>query len=357
MARRLALAAAAAATRIRQRQKAESLRRAEEATAVRAEPLGQDRRFNRYWHFVAGGEDCPAAGAGRIFVEPRDGAGYLLLSEPQQLSLLLDSLETRGPREKALYDALLRHKDCMISNMPGQPLEMPEGGSPGQQEEGQQWLHTCHLQADAVRAGHPFVAQAMAQRQGMSPFSKLQADMVRVQAAVPATALAEDFDREAWQQQVQAAEQVVQLRQALAVLEGALSEEWLSPLFQRTPRHHQAPRSEDEPMPDADADADQPIKAEPGVQSQGLPAPAELDPVAQPGFQAYHHMQRPAPLLSTMGLHGPGGDFRMLDPAGRMVSGAPIALGSSRMKAVLFPSFAVSTNLVSNNCTARRPVG
>ena len=47
MARRLALAAAAAATRIRQRQKAESLRRAEDATAVRAEPLGQDRRFNR----------------------------------------------------------------------------------------------------------------------------------------------------------------------------------------------------------------------------------------------------------------------------------------------------------------------
>ncbi len=74
-------------------------------------------------------------------------------------------------------------------------------------------------------------------------------------------------------------------------------------------------------------------------------------------LQAYHHMQRPAPLLSTMGLHGPGGDFRMLDPAGRMVSGAPIALGSGRMKAVLFPSFAVSTNLVSNNCTARRPVG
>ncbi len=100
-------------------------------------------------------------------------------------------------------------------------------------------LTLCTLSA----AGHPFVAQAMAQRQGMSPFSKLQADMVRVQAAVPATALAEDFDREAWQQQVQAAEQVVQLRQALAVLEGALSEEWLSPLFQRTPRHHQGLRN------------------------------------------------------------------------------------------------------------------
>ena len=33
-------------------------------------------------------------------MEPHDGAGFLLLSEPQQLSLLLDSLETRGPREK-----------------------------------------------------------------------------------------------------------------------------------------------------------------------------------------------------------------------------------------------------------------
>ena len=62
-----------------------------------------------------------------------------------------------------------------------------------------------------------------------------------------------------------------------------------------------------------------------------------------PALQAYHYMQRPAPVLSTMGLHGPGGDFRMLDPAGRVVSGAPIALGSSRMKAVLFPNFAVST--------------
>ena len=54
---------------------------------------------------------------------------------------------------QALYDALLRHKDCMISNMPGQPLEMPEGVSPEQQEEGELWLHTSHLQADAVSPG------------------------------------------------------------------------------------------------------------------------------------------------------------------------------------------------------------
>ena len=96
---------------------------------------------------------------------------------------------------------------------------------------------------DTSAAGHLSVPLAMAQGQGLSPFAKLRADMVRVQAAVLAQALAQDFDREAWQQQVEAAEEVVQLRQALALLEGALSEEWLSPLFQRTPRHHRGPRN------------------------------------------------------------------------------------------------------------------
>ncbi len=41
------------------------LRRAEESNAVRTEPLGQDRRYNRYWRLAAGSE----AGSGRIFVE------------------------------------------------------------------------------------------------------------------------------------------------------------------------------------------------------------------------------------------------------------------------------------------------
>jgi hypothetical protein len=40
-------------------------RKAEEANAVRAEPLGQDRRYNRYWRFGADNEP----GSGRIFVE------------------------------------------------------------------------------------------------------------------------------------------------------------------------------------------------------------------------------------------------------------------------------------------------
>ena len=102
-------------------------------------------------------------------------------------------------------------------------------------------LHT--VLTDPLTAGHLPVPLALDQGRGPSPLAKLRADMVRVQAAVPAKALAQDFDGEAWQQQVLAAQKVVQLRQALATLEGALSEEWLSPLFQRTPRHHRGLRS------------------------------------------------------------------------------------------------------------------
>jgi len=56
---------AANAAKQRQQQRIDTIRRAEESNAVRAEPLGQDRRYNRYWRFAAGTE----AGSGRIFVE------------------------------------------------------------------------------------------------------------------------------------------------------------------------------------------------------------------------------------------------------------------------------------------------
>lgn len=56
---------AANAAKQRQQQRIDTIRRAEESNAVRAEPLGQDRRYNRYWRFAAGSE----AGSGRIFVE------------------------------------------------------------------------------------------------------------------------------------------------------------------------------------------------------------------------------------------------------------------------------------------------
>lgn len=51
----------------------------EELNAVRVEPLGLDRRRNKYWRFHSEGE--PSAGAGRIFVEAADGGCFRLLGK------------------------------------------------------------------------------------------------------------------------------------------------------------------------------------------------------------------------------------------------------------------------------------
>lgn len=54
--------------------------KAEEVYAYRSLPLGQDRRRNRYWQFVAS-TSRHDPGTGRIFVESRDGFWRLIDSE------------------------------------------------------------------------------------------------------------------------------------------------------------------------------------------------------------------------------------------------------------------------------------
>ena len=54
---------------------AETARRAEEATTIRGEPLGADRRQNRYWRMLVGGEADPECAAARLWIESHvDGA-------------------------------------------------------------------------------------------------------------------------------------------------------------------------------------------------------------------------------------------------------------------------------------------
>jgi len=47
---------------------------------VRVEPLGLDRRRNRYW-WLPPGEGEPRAGTGRVFVEGADGGAFRLLAK------------------------------------------------------------------------------------------------------------------------------------------------------------------------------------------------------------------------------------------------------------------------------------
>ncbi|CAN4084106.1 unnamed protein product [Withania somnifera] len=75
--------------------------KAEEMYVYRSLPLGQDRRRNRYWLFVASGSS-EDPGSGRIFVESPHGCWRLIDTE-EAFDCLLASLDTRGVRESHLH--------------------------------------------------------------------------------------------------------------------------------------------------------------------------------------------------------------------------------------------------------------
>nr|KYP42015.1 Homeobox protein EgHBX4 [Cajanus cajan] len=73
---------------------------AEEMYVYRSLPLGQDRRHNRYWQFVASASSNDP-GSGRIFVEYHDG-NWRLIDTEEAFDVLLNSLDSRGIRESHL---------------------------------------------------------------------------------------------------------------------------------------------------------------------------------------------------------------------------------------------------------------
>ncbi|KAI3741695.1 hypothetical protein L1987_59369 [Smallanthus sonchifolius] len=98
--------------------------KAEEMYVYKSLPLGQDRRRNRYWQFVASNSRHDP-GSERIFVELQNGCWRLIDSEEAFDALLL-SLDTRGARESHLHimlqkiemafkDSIRRNSNTMTS--------------------------------------------------------------------------------------------------------------------------------------------------------------------------------------------------------------------------------------------------
>ncbi|KAH6773670.1 hypothetical protein C2S51_012074 [Perilla frutescens var. frutescens] len=84
--------------------------RAEELYVYRSLPLGQDRRRNRYWQFIAS-SSCLDPGSGRIFVETPNGCWRLIDSE-EAFDALFGALDIRGTRESHLHIMLQRIEAC-----------------------------------------------------------------------------------------------------------------------------------------------------------------------------------------------------------------------------------------------------
>ncbi|XWS15781.1 hypothetical protein CRYUN_Cryun34aG0031200 [Craigia yunnanensis] len=104
-----------ASKRSRSQLKSYIAHRAEEMYVYRSLPLGQDRRRNRYWQFVASASKNDPC-SGRIFVELHDGNWRLIDSE-EAFDTLLTSLDARGIRESHLRIMLLKIETSFRENV------------------------------------------------------------------------------------------------------------------------------------------------------------------------------------------------------------------------------------------------
>ncbi|EOY28162.1 Homeodomain-like transcriptional regulator, putative isoform 1 [Theobroma cacao] len=104
-----------ASKRSRSQLKSYIAHRAEEMYVYRSLPLGQDRRRNRYWQFVASASKNDPC-SGRIFVELRDGNWRLIDSE-EAFDTLLTSLDARGIRESHLRIMLQKIETSFKENV------------------------------------------------------------------------------------------------------------------------------------------------------------------------------------------------------------------------------------------------
>ncbi|KAL5839479.1 hypothetical protein ACOSQ4_012087 [Xanthoceras sorbifolium] len=104
-----------ASKRSRSRLKAYIAHLAEEMYVYRSLPLGQDRRRNRYWQFVASASRNDPC-SGRIFVELHDG-NWRLIDTEEAFDALLTSLDTRGIRESHLRIMLQKIEKSFKENV------------------------------------------------------------------------------------------------------------------------------------------------------------------------------------------------------------------------------------------------
>ncbi|KAG6777081.1 hypothetical protein POTOM_016883 [Populus tomentosa] len=103
-----------ASKRSRSQLKAYVTHLAEEMYIYRSLPLGQDRRRNRYWQFVASASRNDPC-SGRIFVELHNGNWRVIDSE-EAFDTLLSSLDTRGVRESHLRIMLQKIESSFKEN-------------------------------------------------------------------------------------------------------------------------------------------------------------------------------------------------------------------------------------------------
>lgn len=101
----------------RARKRADEALRDLNMNSVRFEPLGCDRRYNKYYRFCSDGV-TPGNTKGRICFENSQTGQLKAIVSEQALQELIGSLNPKGPRERELKASLVRVQSDSIANMP-----------------------------------------------------------------------------------------------------------------------------------------------------------------------------------------------------------------------------------------------
>ncbi|EFJ39975.1 homeodomain protein [Volvox carteri f. nagariensis] len=234
----------------KRQQRADEMRRIDEECAIRAEPLGSDRRYNRYWLFTTGEEGD--AGSGRLWVESAPEGTWRLLTTPQQLDELVASLEPKGVREGQLAQALAHHADRIKRSMPGvAPLSEPTPLDALPEETRAALTSAAAARAEVIRLqayshvvpDDDYTAELQLPDSDSISMQRFKRDLLRLETAVPVEAMDEGFQRMTWAERVQTAPSPAVLRTCLGQLEAALlpSPDGTSPGLLATVFHRHPP--------------------------------------------------------------------------------------------------------------------
>jgi hypothetical protein len=172
------------------------------------DPIGLDRRYNRYWHFCTHNANVstsgrPDPGAGRIFVENAEDGSWWLVSGCEQLDGLLKALDSRGVREMELLSELSRIQGQLRQAMPVAPLQIKSIEECGEAAQSAPLVRSrLHADRHLPPGWHLSDAEHHIHRRSSTSGSRcgrllqLKQQMLRLQAALPTSAvLPEYFDR------------------------------------------------------------------------------------------------------------------------------------------------------------------
>ncbi|KAG2450131.1 hypothetical protein HYH02_000234 [Chlamydomonas schloesseri] len=216
--------------KVKRQQRAEEVRRIDEECAIRAEPLGSDRRHNRYWLFTSG--EPNDAGTARLWVELAPEGRWRLLTSPEAFDQLVAALDPRGLREGALAQALARVAETVKAAMPGiSPVAdpTPYDALPPSTRAALEAGAVARGAVARLAAATVLAADDDDYTEGLEfleadsgPVSALKRDLLRLEAAVPADAMADSFHSLSWKERVMNAPGLPELRACLGQLEAAL---------------------------------------------------------------------------------------------------------------------------------------